>query len=69
VRIMPAQGQGSGNGSESQPSDQSDVIPVVVPSGKVGYASGAALRPLTTDQLCYAKDGGSWKIVGYVGAE
>lgn len=69
LRILPAQGQGSTEGGADSQSAQSDAIPVVVPSGKVGYVSGTSLRPLRTDQLCYAKEGGGWKIVGYVGAE
>ena len=44
-----------------------DTMQVVLPSGKVGFVSADALRPLSTDQLCYSKDSGSWKIVGYIG--
>lgn len=66
LRILPAQGQAE---DDPQSDAQSDRIPVVVPSGKTGYVPGTALKPLTTDQLCYAKEGGSWKIVGYVGAD
>ncbi|MEZ5787284.1 MAG: hypothetical protein R3D62_12650 [Xanthobacteraceae bacterium] len=65
LRILPATGQENGGGAEAQ----SDALPVVVPSGKTGYVPGDALRALSSDKLCYAKDGGSWKIVGYVGAE
>jgi hypothetical protein len=46
-----------------------DFFRVVAPSGKVGFVAADALRPLTADQLCYSKDGGAWKIVGYVGGE
>lgn len=65
LRILPAQSEDNGD----SPSAQSDMIPVVVPSGKTGYVSGSALKPLSSDQLCYGKEDGNWKIVGYVGAE
>jgi hypothetical protein len=45
-----------------------DWLKVVAPSGKVGYAAANALAPLGFDQLCYQKEGGAWKIGGYVGA-
>jgi len=70
LRILPAQGQSEGEAAESQSeAPSSDAIPIVLPSGKTGYVPGAKLRPLSTDQLCYGKEGGSWKIVGYVDAE
>lgn len=69
LRILPATGQDGGSGADSQSGDQSDALPVVVPSGKTGYVPGDALRALSSDKLCYAKEGGGWKIVGYVGAE
>jgi hypothetical protein len=25
--------------------------------------------PIVFDQVCYSKDGGNWKIVGYAGGE
>lgn len=40
---------------------------IVAPSGKVGFVSGDAVKPLMGDQLCYAKDGSAWKVGGYVG--
>jgi hypothetical protein len=46
---------------------QTDSMQVVTPSGKAGYVSTESLRPLSADQLCYSKDSGSWKIVGYIG--
>ena len=46
-----------------------DFIQVAAPSGKVGFVTADAVRPLTADQLCYSKDGGAWKIVGYIGGE
>src|ERR1043166_4859127 len=55
VRVMQSKG----------PSANRDFIQVVAPSGKVGFVSAEAVRPLSADQLCYSKDGGAWKIVGY----
>jgi hypothetical protein len=42
-------------------------IRVVAPSGKVGYAPNTAINTLTADQICYTKEGNSWKIAGLVG--
>jgi hypothetical protein len=42
---------------------------VVVASGKVGYVPVDAIAPLVSDQICYQKDGSSWKIAGYVSAQ
>jgi hypothetical protein len=57
VRILPEETDASG-----------DWLKVVAPSGKVGFAPANALAPFGADQICYQKDGGGWKIVGYVGA-
>lgn len=40
---------------------------IVTPAGKPGFVSIDAVAPLGNDQLCYVKDGGAWKIGGYVG--
>ena len=40
---------------------------VVTPAGKTGFVSAEAVSLLAIDQLCYVKDGGSWKIAGYAG--
>jgi hypothetical protein len=40
---------------------------IVTPAGKVGYVPADAISPLTSDQICYVKDGNSWKIAGYIG--
>jgi hypothetical protein len=40
---------------------------IATPSGKSGYVAIDAVAPLITEQMCYANDGGSWKITGYVG--
>ena len=45
-----------------------DWVKVVTPSGKIGYLSANVIAPVGSDQLCYQKEGGSWKIAGYVGA-
>jgi hypothetical protein len=45
-----------------------DWVKVVAPSGKTGYAAADAFAPVGSDQLCYQKDGGSWKIAGYIGS-
>jgi hypothetical protein len=44
-------------------------IKVVTPAGKVGYAPVESILPIGGEQLCYAKDGGAWKIVGFYGGE
>jgi hypothetical protein len=51
-------------------SDDPDApLKVVTPAGKIGYVDSDAVVPLVSDQLCYAKEGGSWKIVGYAGGD
>ena len=49
--------------------NQAPVIKVVTPSGKTGFVSGDAVAPLGNEQLCYIKDGGAWKITGYIGGD
>ncbi len=44
-----------------------DWLKLVTPSGKTGYAAANSLAPVGADQLCYQKDGGGWKIAGYIG--
>jgi hypothetical protein len=43
-----------------------DFIRVVLPSGKLGYVAGDQLLSLGNEQLCYAKEGGGWKIAGFI---
>ncbi len=46
-------------------------VRIVTPSGKTGYVPSDTIAPLGNDQLCYVKDdkdGGKWKIGGYIGA-
>jgi len=45
------------------------MIKVVAPSGKVGFVPADAVSPLGNDVLCYAKEGGNWKITGFIGGE
>jgi len=55
---------------DNAPGDQeSPMIRVVTPSGKTGFVPADALNPLGNDQLCYSKEGGAWKISGYLGGD
>ena len=45
------------------------MLRVVTPSGKTGFVPADALSPLGNDQLCYSKEGGGWKISGFVGGD
>jgi hypothetical protein len=58
VRVLPDSG--------SQP-NQPLVLHIATPSGKTGYIDAQTLSPLVSDQMCYTKDAGGWKIAGYVG--
>jgi hypothetical protein len=40
---------------------------IVTPAGTYGYVALDDIAPLGNDQLCYIKDGGDWKIAGYIG--
>jgi len=40
---------------------------IATPSGKTGFVTVDSVAPLGNDQLCYVKDGGVWKIGGYIG--
>ena len=42
-------------------------VHIALPSGKNGFVSADTLAPLMTDQMCYSKDAGGWKITGYIG--
>jgi hypothetical protein len=53
--------------SENAPAS-ANFVRIVTPSGKVGYVSADSIAPTGNDQICYVKDGGAWKIGGYVGA-
>ena len=43
------------------------MLRIVAPSGKLGYVPIMAVLPIVSDQLCYIKDAGGWKITGYAG--
>ena len=43
------------------------ISPALVARDKVGYAAANSFAPIGSDQLCYQKDGGGWKIAGYIG--
>lgn len=60
VRVYPEEPTGN------QPPE---MLRVVGPSGKVGFVPLTALSPIVFDQLCYLKQGSSWKITGYAGGE
>jgi hypothetical protein len=40
---------------------------IATSSGRIGYVSVDSIAPIGNDQICYVKDGGGWKIGGYVG--
>ena len=61
VRVMPDDVPAAPN--------QEPMLKIITPAGKVGYVSGEAVAPLGNDQLCYVKDGASWKITGFIGGE
>ena len=44
-----------------------EVVRIVLPSGKFGYVAADALIPLPGDVLCYVKEGNAWKLAGFIG--
>jgi len=52
---------------EKQSEASADWIRIVAPSGKVGYVLVSGVMPLVSDQLCYIKEAGGWRITGYAG--
>jgi hypothetical protein len=50
-----------------QDANEPGFLHIALPSGKTGYAPIEAIGGLGGDQMCYAKEGGSWKITGYFG--
>jgi hypothetical protein len=60
VRIVP---DDSANNSDPP------TLRVMAPSGKTGFVPEDVLGPLGNDQICYGKDGGGWKIVGFIGGQ
>jgi hypothetical protein len=61
VRVMP---EPTPPGTTPNPGP---FLRIVTPAGKVGYVPADSIAPLTSDQICYVKDGNSWKIAGYIG--
>jgi hypothetical protein len=60
VRVLP----------DSAPPDNANQPPflhVATPSGKAGFVPADSISGLGSDQMCYVKDGGGWKITGYFG--
>lgn len=58
VRVLPDQQQNP---------DAPAMLHVATPSGKSGYVDAQQLSPLGSDEMCYSKDAGGWKIAGYIG--
>lgn len=56
VRVMPEESAGN-----------PAYLRVLMPNGKPGYVTVDSLAPFGNDQLCYVKQGGTWKIGGYIG--
>ena len=44
-------------------------IKVMLPTGKVGYVPVESVLPIGGEQLCYTKEGASWKVAGFLGGE
>jgi hypothetical protein len=44
-------------------------VKVMTPSGKVGFVPIDAVLPIGGEQLCYIKEGTSWKIAGFLGGD
>ena len=52
---------------QDQNAQPGPMLKVVTPSGKSGFVPAEALNPLGSDQLCYSKEAGGWKISGFIG--
>jgi hypothetical protein len=53
--------------TQDQNAQPGPMIKVITPSGKPGFVPAEALSPLGSDQLCYSKEAGGWKISGFIG--
>lgn len=62
VRVLPDEPATSGAAGDAPP-----FVRVVTPAGKTGFVPADSIASLVSDQLCYIKDAGGWKITGYVG--
>jgi len=48
---------------------RTEVVRIVMPSGKLGFVSTESLAALPADLLCYVKAGNAWSIAGVVGGD
>jgi hypothetical protein len=70
VRVLPdGQPAAPPAAGANQPAPTNPSIKVVLPSGKVGFVAMETISPLGMEQLCFIKDGGNWKITGFIGGE
>jgi hypothetical protein len=60
VRVLDDDSQGTANTA-------GEWLRVVVPKGEIGFVPADTLASLTGAQLCYQKEGASWKIAGVIG--
>jgi hypothetical protein len=60
VRVLP-------DSAPPENANQPPFLHVATPSGKAGFVPADSISGLGSDQMCYAKDGGGWKITGYFG--
>jgi hypothetical protein len=60
VRVLPD------SGPPDDP-NQPPFLHIATPSGKAGFVPIEAVSNLFSDQMCYTKDAGGWKIAGYFG--
>lgn len=60
VRVLP---DTAPPGDAAQP----QFLHVATPSGKAGFIPIDSISPLGGDEMCYTKDAGGWKIIGYFG--
>jgi len=60
VRVLP-------DSPPPQNPNQPSFLHIALPSGKTGFVPMEAVGGLGGDQMCYVKEGGSWKITGYFG--
>jgi hypothetical protein len=44
-------------------------VKVLTPAGKSGYVPADSIQPLLSEQMCFVKEGGGWKIAGFVGGD
>ena len=59
VRVLPDNAPASAGAPQ--------FLHIALPDGKAGYVVADEITPLASDQICYTKEAGSWKIAGYIG--